>query len=258
MSDERSNDSLRGIAVIGMSGRFPRARNLDEYWHNLQEGVECITSFSDEELRVSGVEESLISHPSYVKRKAILEDAELFDAHFFGFNPGEAEVIDPQQRLFLESAYEVLENAGYTPEEYSGLIGVYAGCSLNSYLINNLLSNKEVIQRLGAYQIMIGSDKDFLSTRVSYKLNLKGPSIDVQTACSTSLVAVHLACQSLLNYECDMAIAGGVSIGVPQKTGYLYQEGMILSPDGRCRAFDAKAQGMIAGEGVGVVVFYRV
>jgi acyl transferase domain-containing protein len=258
MHDERSNDSLRGIAVIGMSGRFPRARDLDEYWHNLQEGVECISSFSDEELRVSGVDPSLISHPSYVKRKAILEDVELFDAYFFGFNPGEAEVIDPQQRLFLESAYEVLDNAGYTSEGYAGLIGVYAGCSLNSYLISNLLSNKEVIQRLGAYQIMIGSDKDFLSTRVSYKLNLKGPSIDVQTACSTSLVAVHLACQSLLNYECDMAIASGVSIGVPQKTGYLYQEGMILSPDGHCRAFDAKAQGTISGEGVGTVLLKRL
>jgi acyl transferase domain-containing protein len=258
MHDGRSNDSLRGIAVIGMSGRFPRARDVDEYWHNLQEGVECISSFSDEELRVSGVDPSLISHPSYVKRRAILEDVELFDAYFFGFNPGEAEVIDPQQRLFLESAYEVLDNAGYTSEGYAGLIGVYAGCSLNSYLISNLLSNNEVIQRLGAYQIMIGSDKDFLSTRVSYKLNLKGPSIDVQTACSTSLVAVHLACQSLLNYECDMAIASGVSIGVPQKTGYLYQEGMILSPDGHCRAFDAKAQGTISGEGVGTVLLKRL
>lgn len=258
MGDERLSDSLRGIAIIGMSGRFPRAKSLNDYWQNLREGVECISTFSDEELRISGVDASLINNPSYVKRKAILEDIDLFDANFFGFNPGEAEVIDPQHRLFLESASVVLDNAGYTAEGFAGLIGVYAGCSLNSYLLSNLLSNPEVILRLGAYQIMIGNDKDFLSTRVSYKLNLKGPSISVQSACSTSLVAVHLACQGLLNYECDMAIAGGVSIGVPQKTGYLYQEGMILSPDGRCRAFDAKAQGMVGGEGVGVVLLKRM
>lgn len=258
MGDVQANDSLRGIAIIGMSGRFPKARNLDEFWRNLREGVDCISSFSDEELKLSGVGPALISHPAYVKRKAFLEDIDLFDALFFGFNPGEAEIMDPQQRLFLECAYEGMETAGYTSEGYDGLIGVYAGCSMNSYLINNLLPNKEVIQRLGGYQVFIGNDKDFLTTRVSYKLNLKGASIDVQTACSTSLVAVHLACQSLLNYECDMAIAGGVSIGVPQKTGYLYQEGMILSPDGFCRAFDAKAQGTIGGEGVGVVILKRL
>jgi acyl transferase domain-containing protein len=158
----------------------------------------------------------------------------------------------------LESAHEVLESAGYNPEAYEGSIGVYAGCGMNTYLINNLLSNQKILERMGGYQILIGSDKDFLTTRVSYRLNLKGPSINVQTACSTSLVSVHLASQSLLNYECDMAIAGGVSLGIPQKAGYLYQEGMIMSPDGRCRAFDAKAQGTVSGEGVGVVLLKRL
>ena len=258
MGDERLNESIRDIAIIGMSGRFPRAKDLDEYWHNLREGVECISDFSDEELEASGVDPLLIHHPSYVKRKAIIDDVDLFDAHFFGINPGEAEIIDPQQRLFLESAYEALENAGYSSEAEFSLIGVYAGCSLNSYLISNLFLNQEVIHRLGGYQIMIANDKDFLTTRASYKLNLRGPSLDIQTACSTSLVAVHMACQGLLNYECDMAIAGGVSIGFPQKTGYLYQEGMIFSPDGRCRAFDAKAQGIIGGEGVGIVLLKRL
>ena len=201
---------------------------------------------------------SLFNDPRYVRKKAVIEGADLFDAAFFGFNPGEAEIIDPQQRLFLEASREVLDTAGYNPDGYSGLIGVFGGCSLNSYLLSNLLPNREVVDRLGGYQIMISSDKDFLTTRVSYKLNLKGPSVNVQTACSTSLVAVHMACQSLLNYECDMAIAGGVSVGFPQKIGYLFQDGMIMSPDGRCRPFDARAQGIVAGEGVGVVLLKRL
>lgn len=258
MGDGRREDSNGGIAIIGMTGRFPQARNLSEFWRNLQCGVDCILDISEEELRASGVDSHLIDNPAYVKRKGVIEDADLFDAHFFGINPGEAEIIDPQQRLFLECAYEVFEMAGYVPKEETGLVGVYAGCSLNSYLLSNLLTNRKVIERLGAYQIMIANDKDFLSTRVSYKLNLSGPSLTIQTACSTSLVAVHMACQGLLNYDCDMALAGGVSIGFPQKSGYLYQEGMILSPDGHCRAFDAKARGIVAGEGVGIVLLKRL
>lgn len=258
MGDERGEDYNGSIAIIGMTGRFPRARNLSEFWGNLQHAVDCITNISDEELLASGIDAHLINTPEYVKRKGIVEDADLFDAYFFGINPGEAEIIDPQQRLFLECAYEVFEKAGYVPKDATGLVGVYAGCSLNSYLFNNLLANQQVIERLGAYQIMIANDKDFLSTRVSYKLNLHGPSLTIQTACSTSLVAVHMACQGLLNYDCDMALAGGVSIGFPQKSGYLYQEGMILSPDGHCRAFDAKARGIVAGEGVGVVLLKRL
>lgn len=258
MSDDRFENSSSGIAIIGMTGRFPRARNLSEFWRNLQNGVDCITDISDEELQASGVDSHLIHDPLYVKRKGIVEEADLFDAHFFGINPAEAEILDPQQRLFLECAYEVLEKSGYASQGETGLVGVYAGCSINSYLFSNLFANQKVIQRLGAYQIMIANDKDFLSTRVSYKLNLGGPSLTIQTACSTSLVVVHMACQGLLNYECDMALAGGISIGFPQKSGYLYQEGMILSPDGYCRAFDTKARGIVAGEGVGIVLLKRL
>ncbi len=258
MGEMQADHLLQDVAIIGMSGRFPQSVDLDEFWGNLRDGIECISDFSDDELISSGVDRSLIGTPGYVRRKGVLRDIELFDALFFGFNPGEAEIVDPQHRLFLESSHELLESAGYNPEEYAGLVGVYAGCSLNSYLLSNILSNRDVLERLGGFQVLIGSDKDFLTTRTSYKLNLKGPSIDVQTACSTSLVAVHLACQSLLNYECDMAIAGGVSVGVPQKKGYVYQEGMVHSPDGRCRPFDSKAQGFVSGEGVGVVLLKRL
>ena len=258
MGETQADRLMQDVAIIGMSGRFPNSRDLDKFWQNLRGGIESVSSLSDEDLLSSGVDRTLINNPSYVRRKAFLEDTDLFDASFFGINPAEAEIIDPQHRFFLESSYELLESAGYNPEEYAGLIGVYAGCSMNSYLLSNLLTNRDVLERLGGFQVFIGSDKDFLTTRTSYKLNLKGPSIDIQTACSTSLVAVHLACQSLLNYECDMAIAGGVSISVPQKSGYLYQEGMVFSPDGHCRPFDAKAKGFVAGEGIGVVLLKRL
>jgi len=169
-------------------------------------------------------------------------------------------MMDPQHRFFLECASEALESAGYNPDTYEGLIGVYAGASMSTYLLN-LYSNRNLHQTLVShdfYQTLINNDKDFLPTRVSYKLNLKGPSVTVQTACSTSLVAVHLACQSLLNYQCDIALAGGVSIGVPNKAGHFYQEGGIFSPDGHCRSFDAKAQGFVVGNGVGIVTLKRL
>ncbi|QDL10795.1 polyketide synthase [Brasilonema octagenarum UFV-E1] len=245
------------IAIIGMAGRFPGAKNVEEFWQNLQSGVESISFFSDEELLSSGIEKAVLSDPNYVKARAVLEDVELFDASFFGFNPREAEVSDPQQRLFLESAWQAIENAGYNSETYEKSIGVYAGTSINSYFFN-LYSNQNLINSVDSFQLLIGSDKDFLTTRVSYKLNLTGPSYTVQTACSTSLVAVHLACQSLLNGECDMALAGGVSISASRKAGYFYKDGAIGSPDGHCRAFDAKAQGTVSGEGVGIVVLKRL
>ena len=248
-------DSLDRIAIIGMAGRFPGARNLDEFWRNLKNGVEAVEPFSDEELAARGVDPALLSHPHYVKSGVALEDIELFDASFFGFSPKDVELMDPQHRFFLECAWEALEVAGYDPGAYDGSIGVYAGASLSTYLLQNLVLNPEVG---GAYQIVIGTDKDFLTTRVSYKLNLRGPSVDVQTACSTSLVAVQMACQSLLSYQCDMALAGGVSVHAQQKTGYLYEEGGILSPDGHCRAFDARAGGTIGGDGVGIVVLKRL
>lgn len=255
-SAEFSQNGLE-VAIIGMAGRFPGAKNLDEFWQNLQNGVESIASFTDEELISSGIDSAMLNHPQYVKSRAALEDVELFDASFFGFNPREAEIIDPQQRLFLECAWEALESAGYDSQKYKGLIGIYGGTSINSYLIN-IYSNQNLINSIDNQQLVFGNDKDFLTTRVSYKLELEGPSIDIQTACSTSLVAVHLACRSLLGGECDIVLAGGVAISSSQKAGYLYQEGGILSPDGHCRAFDAKAQGTVFGNGLGIVVLKRL
>jgi non-ribosomal peptide synthase protein (TIGR01720 family) len=244
------------IAIIGLAGRFPGAKNIDEFWNNLQNGIESISFFSDEELLEAGIDGELLSSPNYVKASAVVEDAELFDASFFGFNPREAEITDPQHRIFLECAWEALENAGYKSGIEKYPIGVFAGAGLNAYLLN-VYSNKKAIS-VDGQQLMIGCDKDFLSTRTSYKLNLTGPSYTVQTACSTSLVAVHLACQSLLNGECDIALAGGVAINAERKAGYLYTEGGIASPDGHCRAFDANAQGSVGGEGVGIVVLKRL
>ncbi|MEH2238959.1 SDR family oxidoreductase [Nostoc sp.] len=246
------------IAIIGIAGRFPQAKNIDEFWKNIQSGIESISFFSDEELLSSGTDSAILNNPKFVKARAVLEDVELFDASFFGFNPREAEITDPQHRIFLECASVALEDAGYDSQTYKGSIGVYAGSSLSSYLLNNIYLNPNIINSIDSHQLAIAGDKDYLTTRVSYKLNLTGPSYTVQTACSTSLVAVHLACQSLLNGECDMALAGGVSISSSRKSGYFYKEGGIGSPDGHCRAFDAKAQGTVSGEGVGIVVLKRL
>jgi phthiocerol/phenolphthiocerol synthesis type-I polyketide synthase E len=250
-------DSLE-IAVIGMACRYPGARNVSEFWNNLRDGVESISSFSDEELQSMGVDLATLCHPKFVKAGAILKDPGKFDAAFFGYSPKEAELLDPQHRVFLECAWEALESAGYTPDGYSGLIGVYAGMSLSTYLLFNLMAAPAAMPAEDPFQVMISNDKDFLSTRVSYELNLKGPSITVQTGCSTSLVAVHLASQGLLNYQCDLALAGGISIQVPQRTGYFYQDGGINSSDGHCRAFDAKGDGTIFGSGAGIVVLKRL
>ncbi|MHC5747097.1 MAG: type I polyketide synthase, partial [Nostoc sp.] len=244
------------VAIIGMVGRFPGSQNIDEFWQNLRNGIESIVSLTDEELKSSGID-IIDINDNYIKAAAILENIELFDASFFGFNPREAEIIDPQQRIFLECAWEALENAGYDSQQYQGSIGVYAGTGINNYLIN-LYSNHNIRQSIDAQQLVFANDKDFLTTRVSYKLELEGPSVDVQTACSTSLVAVHLACRSLLGGECDIALAGGVAISAAQKAGYSYQEGGILSPDGHCRAFDAQGQGTVFGSGVGIVVLKRL
>jgi acyl transferase domain-containing protein/acyl carrier protein len=260
MDNCKTPDNRNGleIAVIGMSGRFPGAKNIGEFWQNLRDGVESISFFTDQELQSSGISPGLLTNPDYVKAKGVLQDIDLFDASFFGFNPREAEIMDPQHRLFLECAWEALEVAGYSPEKYKGQIGIYAGVHMNSYLLNNLYSNPDIMESVDHFQIMIGNDKDSVTTRVSYKLGLKGPSVTVQTACSTSLVAVCLASQSLLSGECDIALAGGASINPPQKAGYLYYEGGIPSRDGHCRAFDAKAQGTVWSDGVGIVVLKRL
>ncbi|WP_445629006.1 beta-ketoacyl synthase N-terminal-like domain-containing protein [Nostoc sp. DSM 114167] len=242
------------IAIVGMSGRLPGAKNIDDFWHNLQNGVESISFFSNHDLVDLNIEEEVLNEFNYVKAAPVLEDIEYFDAKFFGCSPREAELMDPQHRLFIECAWEALENAGYDPETYEGLIGVYAGVSTNSYFFHNIYENVNLINISNNYTL----NKDFLTTNISYKLNLKGPSVGIQTYCSTSLVAVHLACKSLLDEECDIALAGGVTIIVPQKSGYLYEEDGILSPDGHCRAFDAKAQGTIFGSGLGIVVLKRL
>lgn len=216
MSDSDSIGYINEIAIIGMAGRFPGAANVDTFWSNLCAGVESISVFTDEELEAAGVSPALLCDPTFVKAGAVLDGVEEFDAAFFGLMPREAEITDPQHRLFLESAWEALENAGYDPEAYPGSIGIYAGAGMNTYLLNNLLTNRSMAESVGLEQVIIANDKDFLTTRVSYKLNLRGPSLSVQTAYSTSLVAVHLACQSLLNGECDMALAGGSSVQVSQ------------------------------------------
>ncbi|NMF62565.1 polyketide synthase (plasmid) [Brasilonema octagenarum UFV-E1] len=244
------------IAIVGMSGRFPGAKNIDEFWECLKNGKELITVFSDLE------QQGILANGSgqnnkIIKVGAILDDVEMFDASFFGFSPKEAETMDPQHRLFLECAWEALENAGYDCQTEEKLVGVYASVSLSTYLLYNIYPNQELMESRGFLQTEIGVDKDYIATRVSYKLNLKGPSVTVQTACSSSLVAVHFACQSLLNGECDMALAAGVSIKVPQNELTLSPDA-IVSPDGHCRAFDAKANGTVGGNGVGVVVLKRL
>ncbi len=254
------NNTWNGLelAVIGMACRFPGARTPEEFWRNLRDGVESITFLSEAELEPSALEPpALRRSPQYVRAAAIIEDAELFDAAFFGISPKEAEVMDPQQRVFLECAWSALESAGYDPERYRDRIGVYAGARTNTYVLN-LFSNPAVLGMLGAFEVRLGNDLAFLSTRVSHRLNLRGPAYSLHTACSTSLVAVHLAAQALTAGECRMALAGGVAIQTPQRTGYPYQAGGVASPDGRCRAFGANAQGTLFGNGVGVVVLKRL
>ncbi|NIM15675.1 MAG: KR domain-containing protein [Candidatus Aminicenantes bacterium] len=247
------------IAVIGMSGRFPGARDIHEFWNNLKNGVESISFLSDEDVKKYGINPDVLKNPNYVRAGGgVLEDREYFDASFFGYTPRQAEIMDPQLRIFQESSWSALEDAGYNAESYEGLIGIYAGASLNFHW-NALITLTGKSSDLGQFSTSQLINKDYLAARISYSLNLKGPAVVVQSACSTSLVAIHLACRALLTAECDIALAGGISLMAPQqRIGYIYQEGMINSPDGHCRAFDAKAMGTIGGEGVGVVVLKRL
>ncbi len=258
MSESQLKRRETGIAIVGLAGRFPGARTVNEFWRNLAGGVESIHFASDEELAAAEIDPGLIANPDYVRASSTVAEPEFFDASFFGFSAREAEIIDPQQRVFLECAWEALEDAACDPGSYPGAIGVFAGSGMNTYGLINLFSNPEVIESVGPYQVMIGNDKDFLCSRISYKLNLRGPSVGVQAACSTSLVAVQMAFESLLRRECDMALAGGVSIPLPPLSGYLYIPGMILSRDGHCRAFDAAASGTVPGAGAGVAVLKRL
>lgn len=253
-----TKDALDGIAIIGMAGRFPKARNLQQFWENLRQGIEGMSFFSDEELEQAGMPPELLRHPNYVKARGVLDDADLFDAGFWGYSPREAEFTDPQIRLFLESAWEVLESAGYDPEKFPGMIGVYAGMSFTSYIWQLAAEETEGDSVSGFRVLMGGGEKDHLATTISYRLNLRGPSMNIQTACSTSLTAVHAAARAVMTYECDMALAGGATVSVPQRSGYMYEPGGIASADGHCRSFDADASGSVSGDGVGVVLLKRL
>jgi amino acid adenylation domain-containing protein len=247
------------IAIIGISGRFPGARNIHEFWDNLKKGVESITFFTDQELEDTGIPAEEINNPDYVyvKAKGMLEDIESFDSSFFNYTPKEATIMDPQVRLFHECAWEALEDAGYDSWSYDGLIGLYAGATTNiHWMVNALVFWRN--QATSTFENGLLNNSDYLSTRVSYKLNLKGPVVMTNSACSTSLAAVHLAVQALLMGECEIALAGGVTVSLPWKTGYVYNEGMIKSPDGHCRAFDVQAQGFASGNGIGIVVLKRL
>lgn len=258
MGSNEAHEHLGKIAVVGLAVRLPGAKDADQFWRNLRDGVESVKFFSDEELAAEGIPEYLLRNPKYVKAGATLDDIDMFDAPFFGIQPREAQLMDPQHRLFLECAWESLENAGYNSEKYEGRIGVYASESVNTYFLVNVQSNRDVIESMGAVQTVLNNDRDFLATRASFLMNLRGPAIVVQSACSSSLVAIHLACQSLNYGDCDMALAGGVAIRLPQKAGYMYAEGSIFSSDGHCRPFDAKASGTLGGNGAGIVVLKRL
>lgn len=261
-NQKKYNASESDIAVIGISCRFPGAKDANEFWENLQKGRESVSFFSENELE-NGSEEMKKSR-DFVRAGFVLEDSRLFDADFFGFSERDAKILDPQHRKFLECSWEALEDSGYNPDIFKGSIGVFAGSGMSTYLLNNVHPNvgyhpnRTFLESMEDLNILTANDRDYLATRVSYKFNLRGPSVNVQTACSTSLVAIHLACQSILNGECDMALAGAVTILCPQKTGYLYQPDMILSPDGHCRPFDTSAKGTVFGSGVGVVLLKKL
>jgi len=251
--------STNDIAIVGIAAHLPGATHPQAYWNNLREGIESIRRLSEAELLAAGESPERTRHRNYVPAAAVLDGFEQFDADFFGFSPKEAAIMDPQHRQFLEVAWEALESAGHPPESFPGAIAVYAGCGMGSYFYFNICSNPDLVASTGMFLLRhTGNDKDFLSTRVSHIFDLKGPSVNIQTACSTSLVAVHYACQSLLSGECDMALAGGVTIELPHARGYIFQEGEILSPDGHCHAFDHRAQGTVFGSGAGAVVLRRL
>jgi acyl transferase domain-containing protein len=262
MSNTEQELNAGSVAIIGLAGRFPGAKDVHRFWSNLAQGVESITRLRDDELEAGDA--SLWSQPNFVRARGVLEDVDLFDANFWGMLPREAETTDPQHRVFMECAWQALEDAGYDSETYKGAVGVFAGCSMNTYFLLNLCSDRKFVDeftrtyQVGSYPTLVGNHIDFLATRVAYKLNLRGPAYTMQCGCSTSLVAICQACQSLLTYQSDMALAGGVSASFPQKRGYLYQPDGMASADGHCRTFDAQAQGTVFGSGAAVVLLKRL
>ena len=257
-ASELSQQSELAVAIVGVAGRFPGADSVEELWSNLVSGVESIRRFSADELIAMGVDQDTIAAPGYVPVAGTLSHVKEFDAAFFGYSPREAELMDPQHRIFLECAWHALEDAAIVPERTRGTIGVFAGCGPTSYLIFNLVPHAELMAPENLLALLNGNGKDSLATRVAYKLNLRGPALTVQTACSTSLVAVHVAYQNLLSGQCDVALAGGSTVIVPERTGYVFQKGEIGSPDGHCRAFDDRAAGTVFSSGAGVVVLKRL
>ncbi|MEL6881370.1 MAG: type I polyketide synthase, partial [Cyanobacteria bacterium J06607_10] len=245
------------IAIIGMDGRFPGADSVADFWQMIAKGESGIRTLSETDLLEAGISEDTFNQPNYVPAYASFSNPTEFDASFFGYSPRDAELMDPQHRVFLECAWRALEDAGYDSHQYDGKIGVYGGAALNRY-INNLQSNPAIRDTVDPVQAVVSNVMGLMPTRVSYQLDLKGPSCGIQTGCSTALVAIHTACQSLLNHECDMALAGGVTISQATPQGYLHQPGSIASPDGVCRAFDADGQGTLFGNGVGIVVLKRL
>lgn len=247
------------IAIVGMAGRFPGAPSIDVFWANVRDGVESVRTLSDEQLLAAGVTRAELADPDYVKASPVLDDVDKFDASFFGFSPRDASVMDPTHRLFLEVAWQAVEHAGYTALPEEGAVGVFAGAGAPLYMIENLRTNPDLMRSMGEFLVRhTGNDMNFLATRVSYEMDLRGPSMNVQTACSSALVSLHMACQSLARGECTMALAGGSTVLFPRDHGYLYKEGEILSPDGHCRPFDAKSAGTVFGSGAGVVVLKRL
>ncbi|GAB3222901.1 amino acid adenylation domain-containing protein [Spirosoma arcticum] len=241
------------VAVIGMAGRFPGAATIDELWEVLKQGKETTRFFTLDELD-STIPERVKNDPNYVPARGVIDNADQFDALFFGLTPKLAELMDPQQRVFLEIAWEALEQTGYLPQHYNGPVGVFAGCGNNTYYLNNVLSNEQLIDQIGAFQVMTVNEKDYIASRTAYQLNLKGPAVSVYSACSTSLLAITQAVQSIRSGQCEVALAGGASITAPVNSGNLYQEGAMLSRDGHCRSFDADAQGTVFSDGAGVVL----
>lgn len=259
MSEQTYSSQRNCIAIIGLSGRFPGASSPAALWALLKSGVESITFFTDEQLLSAGESPDRLQDPAYVKACGRLNDIANFDAPFFGMSPRDVAVFDPQHRLFLECAWEVFEDAGYVGEQVEGAVAVFAAAGGPEYYMHNLLRNRQIMESVGAWLVRHnGNDQNFLATRTSYELNLRGPSVNVQTACSSALTAVHLACQSLLNGECDLALAGGSTVYPEQNRGYIYKQGEILSPDGHCRTFDARAAGTVMSSAVGCVLLKRL
>ena len=256
----QSNSTIpEGIAIIGLAGRFPGARDVAEFWRNLTAGREGITRFTDAELAATGYDAAKLRDiPGYVAARGVIEKPEWFDRTFFSVPPKEAEVMDPQHRVFMEVAWAALEDAACDPSRYAGLIGVFAGMSNNTYYPFFVRQRRDLLDAVGIVSAVIANEKDFLTTRLAYKLNLRGPALNIQTACSSSLVSVGVACQNLLDHQCDVALAGGVSVTFPQDRGYFYQDGSMTSPDGWCRPFDERANGTVFSSGAGVVVLKRL